>query len=84
MINSPANLEILLHCYYSPKPPPRYNSSATKTAVSYLLSHDMIKIIGYVKEESKDIYDITEKGIFYLKHIFKIPFPIMKWEIASE
>lgn len=83
MINSPVNLEILLHCYYSPEPPPRYNAPATKEGVLYLLNQDMIKITGYVAAESKDIYGTTEKGEFFIKHLMTVPFPISTWSIPD-
>ena len=83
MINSPVNLEILLHCYYSPEPLPRYDAPATKEGVLYLLRNDMISIEGYVKEESKDIYRATAKGEFYIKHLMTVPFPISTWSIPD-
>jgi hypothetical protein len=80
MIRNSLNLEVLLHCYYSPNLLHNYDAPAVKDAVAYLRSCDMIK----VKEETTDgryIYDITEKGDFYIKYIFNVPFPDIKWEI---
>lgn len=80
MIRNAINLEVLLHCYYSPSLLHNYENPAVKGAIGYLRSCEMIK----VKEETSDgkyIYETTEKGDFYIKYIFNVPFPDIKWEI---
>lgn len=80
MIESPSNLELLLHCYYSPEPHPRFDAPAIQEGIEYLVSNEMI-----VKMEgSVDRYSTTVKGNVFIKYLMNIPFPIATWEIPND
>lgn len=69
-IQTPLNLGVLLHHYYSPKP---YSpdTEVGRRANNYLLANGMIR-----EGAAKDVYDLTEKGQFYIRHILDVlPFP---------
>jgi hypothetical protein len=75
-INTPSNLELLLHCFYSPEPHPRYTASAIQEGIGYLLNNEMITA-------SDSYYRTTEKGNAYIKYLMNVPFPVQKWEIPN-
>lgn len=77
MIGSPSNLEVLLHCFYSPAPHPRFNAPAIKEGVEYLLKNGMIF------HHQGDVYRSTEKGDAFINHLMSIPFPVAQWTIPT-
>jgi hypothetical protein len=79
MIKSPCNLEVLLHCYYSPELHPRFDTPAVQAALKYLRESGMITVSSH--PDSGDIIKTTDKGIFYIHYLMEIPFPEVQWII---
>jgi hypothetical protein len=77
MIGSPSNLELLLHCYYSPEPHPRYHAPAIQEGLKHLLDHKMISGDG-------NIFHTTPKGEAFIKHLMTIPFPVTTYKIPDQ
>lgn len=75
-INSLINLEVLMHCHYSPTVHPRIEAPAVKEALRYL------SIAGLIEQDDR-AYTTTDKGKFYLSHILSIPFPIQEFRIPE-
>lgn len=69
-IRTPSNLELLLHCYVSPNPHPRYEAQAIQEGIQYLEDNDMIVDTGH------KVYSVTKKGEAYIGHLLKVPFPV--------
>lgn len=78
-INTPSNLEVLLYCYYSAEVHPRYSTQAVQEGLQYLLDNDMIR----PNEDATKTHYVTDKGIFYIKHLMVVPFPVNTWSIPS-
>ena len=78
---TPLQLEILLHCYYSPQPW-RGDRSLTpyKQAIQYFLESEMIEVSG---KEYEEVYDITERGHAYIEAILGLPFPTKTWIVKK-
>ena len=88
MIVTPSNLELLLHCYYSPEPHPRHHAPAILEGADYLLNHGMIvRVEDTVQVQNvpgaPPLYSVTEKGAVYIQHLMKVPFPTPVWGIPS-
>ncbi len=73
MITTPSNLELLLHCYYSPEAHPRLNAPAIREGILFLHQNGMIE------QTEVNIYGTTAKGEAYIKHLMKVPFPQAVW-----
>lgn len=80
-VGTPSNLELLLHCYYSPEAHPRVSAPAIKEGISYLVRE---KMITPVYGKGPDIYTTTDKGEAFIKHLMTIPFPVIRWEFPSD
>lgn len=78
MIGTPCNLELLLHCYYSPEPHDRLWAPAIKEGVEYLLREGMISATEQVGR-----YKTTDKAEAFIKHLMAVPFPQAKWIVPS-
>lgn len=76
MIQSPSNLELLLHCYYSTGPHPRAEAPAIREGTEYLAKNGMI-------EKRHDLWRTTEKGEAYIAHLMQVPFPEARWVIPA-
>lgn len=75
-INSPSNLELLLHCHVCGDPHPRADAPAIKAGVDYLVREKMI-------EPDEIYYRTTMKGKFYIQHILNTPFPETAFSIPE-
>lgn len=79
MIESPSNLELLLHCYYSGEVHPRYDAPAIQAGLEYLRQTDMIMPVSIGARTHK----VTARGEFYIKYLMTIPFPVVTYEIPN-
>ncbi len=80
MIRTPSNLELLLHCHYSPEPHPRLDAPAIKEGMDYLLKCGMVTLSG----PKPFVMTTTDKGRFYIDHLMTIPFPRATWETPDD
>ena len=76
-IKTPSNLELLLHCHYSPIPHPRYNAPAIQEGIAYLEHNGMIVCVG------TPMYRPTEKGKAFIQYLLDVPFPKAVWVIPD-
>lgn len=76
MIGSPSNLELLLHCYYSPERHERFTAPAIQDGIVMLLHAGMIE-----PGDAPDTFGATEKGKAFVRHLMTIPFPEMAWVV---
>ncbi len=67
---TPNDIEILLHCYYSPEPHPRFNAPAVEEGLQMLLNLELIERF------SGDIFVTTERGKSHIRQLCDLPFPI--------
>jgi hypothetical protein len=81
MIGSPSNLELLLHCHYSPEQHPRLRAPAIQEGIDYLIGHGMIR---HARGGDPEIYDTTEKGVAYIDYLMQVPFPEQHWIVPGE
>lgn len=70
MLRTVNNLEVLLHCYVSPSPHPRYDTPAVKEAIYELTANDLIYCVG------DRLFSTTPKGVFMVNHLLSIPLPV--------
>lgn len=75
-IETPSDLELLLHCHVSPQVHPRASAPAIIDGTERLLNHGLI-------ERVDRHYGTTEKGKFYIAHLLKQPFPITVYKIPE-
>jgi hypothetical protein len=76
MIGSISNLELLLHCHYSPDPHPRLHAPSIQEGIEHLLAHGMID-----HTTVSQVYKTTEKGKYYIEWLLHVPFPRGVWEM---
>lgn len=76
MIYTPSNLELLLHCHYSPVPHPRFHAPAIQDGIAYLAKHHMIE-----PSSEDNVWQTTDKGKFYINFLMAVPFPLTVWSI---
>lgn len=67
-IQTPNNLDVLMHCHVSPTPHPRAGAPAVEDALEFLYQEGLIECVG-------GNYNTTKKGRFYLEHLLRQPFP---------
>ena len=75
-IQTPSDLELLLHCHVSPSVHPRASAPAIIYGTSRLVAAGMI-------ERDDRHYTTTEKGKFYIAHLLKQPFPVITFAIPE-
>lgn len=78
MIGTPSNLEVLLHCHYSPEIHPRIDAPAVKEGLDYLLRTSMIEF-----GSGRFIYKTTAKGRAYIDYLMQVPFPEQHWFVPG-
>lgn len=69
---TPVEIEVLLHCYYSPEPIPRLNVPAVSSAVQKLHNLKLIEIT------TDSTYTATSRGRAMVELIKAVPIPIQK------
>ncbi|QBJ04477.1 hypothetical protein HOV23_gp096 [Pseudomonas phage Lana] len=75
-IQTPNDLELLIHCHVSPDVHPRADAPAIIKGTSRLVTAGMIRL-------DNNVYTTTAKGAFYLRHLLKQPFPVETYEIPE-
>lgn len=75
-IQSPSNLELLLHCHVSPAEHPRMEAPAIQAGIRYLSAQGLI-------EPYDRTYQTTAKGKFFIEHLMKVPFPEVTFSIPE-
>jgi DNA-binding PadR family transcriptional regulator len=79
---SPCNIEVLLHCYYSPDAHPR------EDAASVISSYKLLELCGLIEPQvykvgtdtaTKNKYKTTEKGRAHVKQLCTLPLPSSAW-----
>lgn len=75
-IQTPNNLEVLLHYHTTPQIHPRHDAPAVKSAVEMLLAEGLL-------QRDDRLYTTTDKGKFYLDHLLSRPFPVRTFSIPG-
>lgn len=75
-IQTPSDLELLLHCHVSPQVHPRADAPAIIDGTRRLVDAGLI-------ERMDRHYGTTEKGKFYIAHLLKQPFPVVTFCIPE-
>lgn len=73
MLRTANNLEVLLHCYVSPSPHPRYDAPSVREALTELTDNGLIYCKG---REGNPVFSTTRKGSFMVNHLLSIPLPV--------
>lgn len=73
---TPIKLEILLHYYYAYELHPNSETPAARDAIVYLIASDLL-----IEGGDDQPFDVTERGVAYIKHLLTIPFPVKQWII---
>jgi hypothetical protein len=76
-LNSPLELEILMHCYVTCSPIPYADNKVRREAISMLHHYGLI-------DRSDCLANTTPKGEFYIKALLKTPFPETTFFIPKE
>lgn len=71
---TPIELEFLLWCHYSTEKFPRIEAPAVKEAVNKFWRNGLIN----QDIADDDVYQLSEKGQFYINEICSTPFPKVK------
>jgi hypothetical protein len=70
MRNSPSNIEVMLHCYYSPEPHPRRQAPAVQQAYRHFLEE------GLIVPDGEGHFKTTPKGSAWVEMICATPYPV--------
>jgi len=70
---TPNDIEVLLHCYYSPEPHPRVDSTAV------LESLRSMKQNGLIEPRDTDVYHTTDRGAAHVKQLCSLAWPVQVW-----
>ena len=75
LLYSPSNIEVLLHCHYSPEIHPRHDAPAVMDGINMLLENELITY----SPSTKGAFVTTEKGKFHVNALCNLPFPVSNW-----
>lgn len=75
---SPCNIEVLLHCYYSPEVHPRENAPAVQS------SYELLELCGLIEPVYNEVtitnkYRTTERGRAHIQQLCTLPLPSSAW-----
>ena len=79
---SSCDLEVLLHCYYSPEAHPREDAPAVQSSYKLLECYGLIEPICYmvgVDTTNLSKYKITERGRAHIQQLCNLPLPSSAW-----
>jgi|688.fasta_scaffold265311_2 hypothetical protein len=79
---SPAVIEILLHCYYSPEIHPRIDSPCVKSGLDVLVLCGLIEPQVYmpgIDTTNLSTHRTTERGVAHIKQLCSLPLPKQVW-----
>ncbi len=69
---TPLELEVLIHCYYSPELHPRFTAPSVEAAYESHIKAELIKPV-------KEYFTATEKGKAHIAQILALPLPKTGW-----
>ena len=70
---TPNDIEILIHCYVSPKCHPRYDAPAVKDSIA------MLSKMGLIEHTGLNIFNATARGVAHIQQLCNIGLPVQKW-----
>jgi hypothetical protein len=79
---SPCNIEVLLHCYYSPEVHPREDTPAVQTSYRFLECYGLIESQCYmIGTDTTNLskYKTTERGRAHIQQLCNLPLPSSVW-----
>lgn len=69
---TPNDLEVLLHCYYSPERHPRHHATAVLGAIEMWIHHGCIEVDG----KRTQCYNVTSRGTKFIEMLLETPLPV--------
>ena len=82
-MNTPNDIEVLLHYYVSPEPHPRVEADAVRQTIGRYLKEGILEEDkeGTFVEGTKKLncYCVTDKGKAWLRLILSVPYPKQAW-----
>lgn len=82
-IETPINIEVLLHCHVSAEPHPRFHAPGVQSALHLLETRGLIEIAreghGTIDPHQPVAYRTTEGGRLLVDALCAVPFPVKKW-----
>ena len=75
---SPCDIEVLLHCYYSPEEYPRVYAPAVQSSYGILVLCGLIEPV-YNEVTITSEYRTTERGRAHVKQLCTLPLPSSAW-----
>ena len=79
---SPCDIEVLLHCYYSPEIHPRVDTPAVQSSYGNLILCGLIVpqcfMVG-ADTTNLNGYETTERGRAHVKQLCSLPLPSSAW-----
>ena len=79
---SPCDLEVLLHCYYSPEAHPREDTPAVQSSYKLLECYSLIEpecFTDGVDTTNLSKYKTTERGRAHIQQLCILPLPCSAW-----
>lgn len=67
-------IEVILHCYYSPRPVPNYETRVVKETVSKFLDAGLIQ-----SSDEFGVYIVTPRGRAWVEMLLDTPYPTCQW-----
>jgi hypothetical protein len=72
---SPSDIEVLLHCHYSPGPHPRWTAPAVRDGLHMLARAGLIEST----DSTGCVFRTTERGRAHVAQLCDLPFPTQGW-----
>jgi hypothetical protein len=76
---TPNLIEVMIHCYVSPEPHPRYDTPAVSGAIRILLEHSLVQ----PKVGCANVFMATSRGTAWIEMLLATPLPHLAWVDAS-
>lgn len=74
-MNTPNDIEVLIHCHCSPNVHPRADAPAVIETIERFLNDEIIER----SLRNEGTYNTTDKGRAWLKCILNVPYPTQRW-----
>ncbi|MFA7291889.1 MAG: hypothetical protein WC023_06530 [Rhodocyclaceae bacterium] len=72
---SPSDIEVLLHCYYSPEPHERLEAPAVRDAIDRFLAAGLIA----PNADAERTWRVTKRGEAHVRQLCALPLPEPAW-----
>jgi len=73
-MNTPNNIEVMIHYYGSRVVHPRIDAPAVRQAVAEFIEKGLLEPM-----DIADVYQPTEGGNLYVEMLCEVPYPVRRW-----